>query len=260
MTKVIIDVALEYDIDQPCTAILMIEAASVEGQSLGETSVSFGDTDTVMRVAADEGIGERVMLRGKQAIRCNYHCEVTVTRPNPKLNELTIAPIEELPGDAYHYTLPSRFCEHERFQHFVERRFGQFEGGAKVAAIRDWVEAELEYVPGASHGITTAADTFLDRQGVCRDYSHLTIAMCRAAQIPARFCSVYSPSVDPQDFHAVTQVYLSGEWHLIDATGMATADEMVLIAVGRDATDVAFMTTTSAAEFKNQSVSVTRVG
>lgn len=259
VTKVIINVVLDYDLSQPCTAILMIDAAETDGQILGDTSVRLGDSDTVHRIAADEGIGERIMMACEKSVRCNYRCEVEVTRSNPKLDELIAAPIEALDGEAYRYTLPSRFCEHERFQNFVQTRFGNLEHGKKVAAIRDWIEDQLEYVPGASHGETGAADTFLDRQGVCRDYAHLMIAMCRSAQIPARFCSVYAPSVDPQDFHAVTQVYLSGEWHLVDPTGMATADEMVLIAVGRDATDVAFMTTTGPAEFKEQSVSVERV-
>lgn len=260
MSKVIIDVVLDYDLPQPCTAILMLEAAEAEGQSLGDASIRFGDTDVVHRIAADEGIGERIMMACETSVRCNYRCEAEVTRSNPKLDDLVTAPTEDLDGEAYRYTLPSRFCQNERFQTFVQNRFGDLEGGKKVAAIRDWVEAELEYVAGASHGETTAADTFLDRQGVCRDYAHLMIAMCRAAQIPARFCSVYAPSVQPQDFHAVVQVYLSGAWHLVDPTGMATADEMVLIAVGRDATDVAFMTTTGFAEFKEQSVSVERLG
>lgn len=85
------------------------------------------------------------------------------------------------------------------------------------------------------------------------------IAMCRAAQIPARMCSVYAPSVTPPDFHAVVQVYLNHAWHLVDPSGMARADEMAVIAVGRDATDIAFLTTDCWATLQQQQVSVTRI-
>ena len=86
------------------------------------------------------------------------------------------------------------------------------------------------------------------------------VTLCRAAQIPARIASVFAPSVQPPDFHAVAEVYLDGEWHLVDPTGMAKAAEMAIIAVGRDAVDVAFMTTSSPAELVTQTVSVSRIG
>lgn len=125
--------------------------------------------------------------------------------------------------------------------------------------MRDWIEQRLEYVAGASTGGTIAVDTFLDRRGVCRDYAHLMVAFCRAGEIPARIASVYAPSVSPQDFHAVVEVYLDGAWHLTDPTGMATAETMAIMAVGRDATDVAFLTTFSTAELQRQTVDVRRV-
>ena len=84
------------------------------------------------------------------------------------------------------------------------------------------------------------------------------VALCRAAQIPARIASVFAPGVEPPDFHAVAEVYLEGTWHLIDPTGMAEADEMALIAVGRDAVDVAFLTTVTATELQTQTVKAIR--
>ena len=82
------------------------------------------------------------------------------------------------------------------------------------------------------------------------------ISLCRACQIPTRFASVYAPSVTPPDFHAVVEVYLDGAWHLVDPTGMAHADTMAIVAVGRDAADAAFLTTTTTAELRQQTVSV----
>ena len=131
--------------------------------------------------------------------------------------------------------------------------------GIKIIAIRDWVMAETTYTPGASHGGTTAVDTFQGRQGVCRDYAHLVCALSRAAGIPARYTSVYGPDVDPPDFHAVAEVWLGDAWHLVDATGMGTPDRLIIIASGRDAGDVAFMETEHWADPLHHHVSVRRL-
>lgn len=258
MTHLKIDVALDYELHEPGAAILMIEAAGLTDQLIGKARIEFGHPDRVARVPAEEGIGERILLRCESRLTCHYHATVEILRHTPRFDQLAALPVEEMSGDALRYLLPSRFCEADRFAGFVRRQFGGSAGGQRVAAIRDWIEEHLDYVPGASGPRTSAADTFLDRRGVCRDYAHLMAAMCRASQIPARVCSAYGPSVTPQDFHAVVQVYLDGDWHLTDPTGMGDASELAIIAVGRDATDVAFLTTVIPAELRDQDVSVTR--
>ena len=254
-----IDVELAYTLAEPGPAILVIEAAGAEGQDLTATSVDFGPLDHFARVPAEEGIGEKIIIRTTDRITCSYSANVTITRPQPNFDAMAAVELDQMPGDALRYLLPSRYCQAERFVPFAEQRFGALQGGAKVAAIRDWCEQRLDYVSGASNAMTTAADTFLARQGVCRDYAHLMIALCRAAQIPARIASVFAPTVEPPDFHAVVEVFLDGAWHLIDPTGMAQADNMSIIAVGRDAVDVAFMTTNSYAELQMQNVSAVEV-
>jgi transglutaminase-like putative cysteine protease len=112
-------------------------------------------------------------------------------------------------------------------------------------------------VPGASTSSTTALESFVTRQGVCRDYAHSMIAMVRASAIPARFASVYALGVEPQDFHAVPEVFLGGAWYLLDPTGMAKAEEMAKIGIGRDAADVSFLTSYGWAQLNAQSVMVT---
>lgn len=118
----------------------------------------------------------------------------------------------------------------------------------------------MSYVPASSSPATTVVDTFAAREGICRDYAHMVCALARAAGIPARFASVYAPDVDPPDFHAVAQVWLEGGWQFVDATGMSRPDEAVLIAVGRDACDAAFLETDLPAEPVAQSVAVRRDG
>ncbi|WP_265499439.1 transglutaminase-like domain-containing protein [Paracoccus beibuensis] len=255
-----IDVALDYRLAAPGAAILVVEAAGVAGQVLSDTRIDVKSPSHLARVTAEEGIGERLVMRLEDRMACTYSAIVEVTRQRPDMAALQAVEVEHMPADALRYLLPSRYCESDRFANFVASRFGMLTGGAKVAAMRDWVEGHLDYVAGVSDGNTTAADTYLDARGVCRDYAHLLIALCRAGQIPARIASVYAPDVEPQDFHAVAEVFLSGEWHLVDATGMAEADEMALVAVGRDATDVAFLTTIPAAELRTQTVKVTRLG
>jgi transglutaminase-like putative cysteine protease len=124
--------------------------------------------------------------------------------------------------------------------------------------MRSWIETNLEYVRGSSDAQTTVIDTFIKRQGICRDYSHLMVTLARAANIPARAVSVYAPDVDPPDFHAVAEVFLDGAWHLVDATGMAAPESMVRVGVGRDAADIAFLSIYAPTELKEQKVSVTR--
>lgn len=251
-----IDVTIEYGLQSPGPAILLIEAAGVQGQELLSTFIDFGPLDHFARLAAEEGIGERIIIRTAEQINCRYQAQVRVTRPRPDFARLVANEVDEMPGDALRYLLPSRYCPAEKFGPFVNQRFADLEGGPKVAAIRDWIEQRLDYVSGVSTPDTTAADTFLERRGVCRDYAHLMIALCRAAGIPARIASVFSPKVEPSDFHAVAEVFLSNGWHLIDPTGMANADQMAVIAVGRDAIDVAFLTTNTPATLQTQQVNV----
>lgn len=257
--RIKIDVALHYKLLTPGPAILAVEAAGALGQELIRADIDFGPVEHLARVPGEEGIGEKIIIRAAEDLRCTYSADVEVTRPRPDLDRMAAMEVDEMSGDALRYLLPSRYCQAERFVAFANQRFGDKTGGTKVLAIREWVEQRLDYVSGVSDANTTAADTFLERRGVCRDYAHLMIALCRAAQIPARIASVFAPPVEPPDFHAVAEVYLDGTWHLIDPTGMAHANEMAVIAVGRDAVDVAFLTTLTGTELQTQTVSVTRL-
>ena len=144
------------------------------------------------------------------------------------------------------------------FEPFVEKQFGKLSGGRRVAKMRKWIEENFAYVRGSSDEKTSVMETFVQRQGICRDYAHAMITLARASKIPARMVSVYAPDVRPPDFHAVAEVFIGGEWRLVDATGMAGADTMVRIGVGRDAADVSFMIVYGSCELKTQKVSVKR--
>jgi len=181
-----------------------------------------------------------------------------VNRLIADISQLDAVPPHLLPGETIEYLLPSRFCPSDDFIDVVNDLFAETSGGARVAAIHDWIVANLTYEFGVSDSSTDALHTYEARKGVCRDFAHLMVSMTRASTIPARFCAVYGLGVEPEDFHAVAEVFLDGTWYLVDPTGMATADAMAKIGVGRDAADVSFLTSYGKAIMQSQSVRVTR--
>lgn len=251
-----IDVAIECLISAGDPVLFMIEAAQMPGQTVVEASLDI-DHASLRRIGDGGGRKVWAFMEGDQ-FKLRYRATVEVSRADIALAELPAPAMHALPEDVLTYLRPSRFCQSDLFTDFVAQKFGGFEGGAKIVAIRDWAAAEIAYVSGSSHGATTAVETFSSRQGVCRDFAHVVCALARAAQIPARYVSVYGAGVRPPDFHAVVQVWLDGAWHLIDATDMGETSQLVIIACGRDAADVAFMETQDWAQTIHQSVLVTQ--
>lgn len=251
-----IDVSLDYWLEEPADVLLQIEAASMADQKLEAQDLKVWTDTPITAVAGEEAIGQRCWARGIGQFRAHYQAIVAIDRPRVDLAGLRGAPPRALPGLVIPYLLPSRYIEADKFEGFIKAEFGGLEGGALAQAMTDWVRGNLSYVAGTSSGVTTALMTFADRRGVCRDYAHLLCALARAGGIPARCVSAYAPGVEPQDFHAVCEVWLEGGWHLIDATGMANCQDIARVAVGRDATDIAFMTVFGRAMMNSQQVEV----
>lgn len=146
--------------------------------------------------------------------------------------------------DPVRYLRPSRYAPSDAIGDAADAFAGL---PAREAAVRvpAWVWEHLSYVPGSSGPTDTAVDTLRAREGVCRDYAHLTIALLRAAGVPARLVSAFAPGLDPMDFHAVVEAFVDDRWEIFDATRLAPRDHLVRIATGRDAADTAFLTTLS---------------
>ncbi|MEE2521519.1 transglutaminase family protein [Pseudarthrobacter sp. J75] len=147
------------------------------------------------------------------------------------------------PVDLIRYVRPSRYAESDRLLPTAYAEFGGLSGGDLVLAVRNWVSKELSYVSGSSRVTDGAAETLMNRRGVCRDFAHLAIALLRSKDVPARLSAVYAPGLKPMDFHAVAEAYLDGRWVVIDPTGLAPRSSMVRITAGRDAADTAFLST-----------------
>lgn len=252
-----IEAVLDYGFPAPADVLLQIEVAALPDQLLERQSLTIESDHPIRAVAGEEGIGQRCWARAERRLVARYAAIVAIDRPLVAIESLPATPAGWLPAATIPYLFPSRYCESDRFENFVARTFAGLRGGALAMALAQWVRDNLEYAPGpVGDG---ALHTFAERRGVCRDYAHLLVALARAAEIPARCVSVYAPGVDPQDFHAVAEVWLDGAWHLLDATGMARADEMARVGVGRDATDIAFMTIFGTAMLWEQRVRVARI-
>jgi transglutaminase-like putative cysteine protease len=252
-----IDVQFEYRMAQPTDVFMQVQAPNLADQRvLGET-VTMSPVEHIRTVDAEAGIGRRTLLRTTGNLAYFYSAQIDVTRPVHDMSTLAAVAPHKLPGDVVRYLMPSRYCLPDEVQDLVGAGFDHLSGGTRIAAIRDMIFNNFEYVIGSSDARTTAVDSYANRQGVCRDYAHVLISLARAAAIPARFVSAYAPNVKPQDFHAVAEVYLDDAWHLVDPTGMARADEIVRIGVGLDAAEVSFLSSFGPMTLYSQAVGVT---
>lgn len=152
------------------------------------------------------------------------------------------APPEVTPADRLIYRRPSRYAESDQLVAVAHAEFAGITAARDLlAAVSSWVGTQLSYVPGSSGPTDGAVHTLLRRQGVCRDYAHLVVALLRALDVPARMAAVYAPGLEPMDFHAVAEALVDGCWCVVDATLLAPRASLVRIATGRDAADTAFL-------------------
>ncbi len=247
---------LVYRFDPPTDAIYQIMVAHWPGQVILSERLTSSPT-VEFQEDLDADFGART-LRGHLEGVVSLIYEATVD--NGVLQGLPCGVSQhdwnDLPAEVLTYTRPSRYCPSDQFGRFVQRTFGDTSGGERVLAILHWIRDNIDYEHGVSDTETTAARTFIDRAGVCRDFTHLGITLCRASGIPARAVSAYAHLLDPPDFHAIFEVYLDAGWWLVDPTGLAPIEGLVRIACGRDAADIAFLTTQGSCELVRQSVTV----
>lgn len=180
-------------------------------------------------------------------LQVGYEATVDITHHSVSPTELGEVWISNLPGAVLPYLYPSRYCQSDRLHKFAVREFGNlWQGYSRVLAIRDWVQTHVSFKPSSSNSNTSAVDTLIEEVGVCRDFAHLMIALCRAVNIPARFATGIDygadPALGPTDFHAYVEVFLGDRWFLFDPSGTAIPMGFVRFATGRDAADAAFAT------------------
>lgn len=152
-------------------------------------------------------------------------------------------PVQDLPETVLQFLLPSRYCQSDRLGNLALEIVGDATPGyAQVEAIRHWIQTHIKYEYGTSNASTAAVETAENKAGVCRDFAHLGIALCRSLNIPARMVVGYLYQLDPMDLHAWFEAYVGQRWYTFDATQAEPKGNRITIAYGRDAADVALST------------------
>jgi len=241
-------VELKYDVFGQSDFVLNICPARTRAQRvLNETlevegatpSYTFTDPITANRI-------NRLYTEGGP-LTVRYHGTVELDHVIDDPATIEERAIRSMPSDVVPYILPSRYCPSDKMRGLANAMFGNVVPGyARVASICEWVTQHVRFKSGASDATTCAMDTFGSRVGVCRDYAHLMIAMCRALNIPARYVTGVDygadPALGPTDFHAYVEVFLGQRWYLFDASGLTPVMGLIRIGTGRDAADVSFAT------------------
>jgi len=228
---------LTADLAGPATAIFSIAAAAdydLKSESL-EIRADDQPIQAAEIVAPDGTRLHRVRCSGGH-LALDYQAVVE--------GQALSAPAEEI--DLITYLRPSRYCESDTLGPTAASEFGNLKGVPLLQSVSEWVAEKIVYVPGSSRPTDGAVATLLARQGVCRDFAHLCIALLRSLNVPARLAAVYAPGLMPMEFHAVAEAYVDEAWHVVDATKLAPRYSLLRVATGRDAADTAFLTNNGA--------------
>jgi transglutaminase-like putative cysteine protease len=250
MIRLQVQVDLSYEIRDPAGGdfVFNIHAARTpqqmveqEGLVLSQPVQAEVETDPTtatrfMRLHANPGL-----------LLVTYWATVGIQHHRADPGSLSEVPVRRLPLDVLPYVYPSRYCQSDRLLRMASKNFGHLpQGYSRVLAIQNWVQSHVSFTSNSSNSSTSAIDTLVEQAGVCRDFTHLMIALCRAVNIPARVATGTDygadPILGPPDFHAYVEVYLGDRWYIIDPSGTGIPMGFLRIGTGRDAADVAFAT------------------
>ena len=249
MIQLTFAIELRYEIaEQPADFVFNVHAAHTPWQTVVSEKVTI-TPPLEHELQTDAVHGNRYMrLRAAPGpLTVRYEATVDINHHRDSPAALEEMPVAMLAPDIMEFVYPSRYCQSDRLRRYATREFGHLRQGYwRVQAIHDWVRNRLVFTPGSSNSSTSAVDTLIDQMGVCRDFAHLMIALCRAVNIPARFVTGIDYGAAAElglpDFHAYVEVFLSGRWYAFDPTGITAPMGLVRIGTGRDAADVSFAT------------------
>jgi transglutaminase-like putative cysteine protease len=233
---------LKYEVLAPSTIILSVQAYRNGGQVVTGESFSSDPELKTLEWVADRGekLFKVLDIPDKGLITIDYRAVVENGCKQVPASALEEVPVSVMPANVLPYLNPSRYCQSDKLYKFASTKFGKISNPyQQVIAIREWVYNNIEYKMGHTNSNTSAHDTLTEHVGVCRDFAHLGIALCRALTIPARYFTAYAYKLKPQDFHACFEVYLGGMWIIVDATKLVPVNGMVKIATALDAADAA---------------------
>jgi transglutaminase-like putative cysteine protease len=243
---------LVFETNAPTALLLNLRPRTDPRQALHQEMLSIGHGLPAEEFADSHGnVVNRVMLfPGRHEIRHDALVAVSPLADRHDLLDATPALPGYLPPGLLRYTLPSRYCESDKLGNFAWQQFGHVEHGLpRVQAISTWLHHNIEYRFGSGQPDISAWDVLQRRYGVCRDFAHTLVALCRCFNLPARYVSGHLPDIgypDPEqhmDFHAYAEVWLGGRWHTFDARFNVPRIGRIKVASGLDAVDGALSTT-----------------
>lgn len=197
-----------------------------------------------------------VMPAGDFHLSVQYRAQVPDIVDADPMAPLTM--VQHLPTDLLHFLLPSRYCQSDELSALAVSVVGDAPPNyQQVSRIRTWIHQNVRNESGSSNSFTTALETLNTRRGVCRDFAHLGIALCRAINVPARMVVGFLHQLHPMDLHAWFEAFIGGRWFTFDATENMTRGNRIVVAYGRDAADVALATLFGNFTMQNMRVTVT---
>lgn len=236
--------SLDYLVPAPSVFIFNVAVARSAAHSLIREEMQLTPTLKPQEMTIPE-TGTRYMRLTVPAGRLSlsYKAEVECPEELPGPKAKSVNEFQQVPGEAVPYLFPSRYCQADLLTDLASDVAGNVSSGEpQVSAICDWVFRNLRYEPGTSDSGTSSVDTEINRSGVCRDFAHLAIALCRGLGIPARFVTGYAWGLATPDFHACMEAYFDGHWNLFDPSRKVSTNRLVRIGTGRDAADTSFAT------------------
>ncbi|TXH70620.1 MAG: transglutaminase family protein [Thiothrix sp.] len=262
MSLIQVATKLDYKLESAATFIFSVMPALNEHQMIQQENLilnpyvpyeafNYGpEGGRMIRVTAQAGF-----------FTLDYAATVALQVNTAEPSQVPETPYAQLPPEVLAYLNPSRYCEADLIGRFAYKTFeGLPTGYTRVMAVVDWVYKNIEYIPGTTNASSSASDVLLQRAGVCRDFAHLSVTLCRALGIPARYISAYAPGLElPADFHGVFEAYLGGKWYFFDATRMAPTSSFVRISTARDAADASFATIVGKATMTRMQVEATNL-
>ncbi|MES3007288.1 MAG: transglutaminase family protein [Pseudomonadota bacterium] len=249
MIRINLQLELNYHIDtQGADFIFNIQAAQTQHQRVSCENLTLNQPISTL-MHTDPVTGSRYMrlsaLPGP--LRLIYSATIDLDHYRAPAGQIFEVPVRQIPPEVLTYLYPSRYCQSDRLGRLVMKEFGSlWQGYQRVQAIQEWVQRNVKFTSNTSNSNTSALDTLIDQVGVCRDFAHVMIALCRAANLPARMatCTDFGadPALGPSDFHAYVEVYLGNRWYIFDPSSTAIPMAFIRFGTGRDAADVAFAT------------------
>ena len=236
---------LGYTLQSSATFLFALRCIETGGQQIITESLMVDPFVTSEEFTLIGGMNRfsRVKTLNPGSLKISYQADVSTSLRIVPVNSLSLDGPGNLNPEAIPFLFPSRYCQSDRLRQQAIDLFGHLTTPHAIASgVSDWIFENVAYVSGSSGETSSAVDTLEQRQGVCRDFAHLAIALCRAMNVPARYATCYAYQLEPPDFHACFEVFIDGWWYIFDATRLAPLNGLVRIATGRDAADAAVCT------------------